>query len=117
VQSERTRFGFVANAHDLELLAEPLRYSRDHVGNQGPRQAMKRFMSRCIGRPADDELIVLHGGSNISRESANELTFWPLHSNRVTLDRYSHALRNDDWQPSNTRHGGYQTRARSSPPV
>ena len=47
--------GTVADAHDLEVLAEPLRDAVDHVGEQRAGQAVQRACVRDVVGTRHDE--------------------------------------------------------------
>jgi hypothetical protein len=92
------------HSHDLKLFFESLRDPSNHIGDQAPRQTLKRSRGPLIIGAMDDNFSSIHGNRNSLRERMSEKALGSGHLHFGGVEGDLHFLRHDNGHPSNTRH-------------
>jgi hypothetical protein len=113
----------VANALDLQVLAETFGNTDNHVVDVGAGQAMEATCLLLVIGAGNQNLIALDLNGHQGMEFGMQGTLGALHGDGVIglVDLHFHARGNDDGFSSNSRHClmplSYHTKASTSPPT
>src|SRR5215472_8779057 len=89
-------FRAVANADDVEILAEPFGDALDGVGDETAREAVELAELRILPKRPRLQMIAAQLEGDARRQRLEELTLGSLHLDSARLDVDLHALRNRD---------------------
>src|SRR6185503_9505760 len=106
----------IADARDLERLAVARGHADDHVVDQRPGQAVELLVGLGLRRASDEDLVAVARDAHLGMELAREAALGALDRDVPAVDRHIDPGGHGDGQASDSRHRGYQTYARTSPP-
>src|SRR5690606_28547727 len=98
------RGGPVADADDVELLAEPLGDARDHVGDQRADEPVHRAGAPGVVLALDEDLVAVLADRDLLRHLALQLSLGPLHGDGGAVDADLDTSGDGDGRLSDTRH-------------
>jgi hypothetical protein len=81
------RLGAVADADDVELLAEAVGDTDDHVVDEAAGQAVEGAVVALVVGPGDQQLVVDLLDADRGRDRPGELTLGTLHLDHAAFDR------------------------------
>src|SRR5688500_3046497 len=96
--------GAIADTGDLEARPIALGDADDHVVDERPGQAVELLVGLLLGRPGDDDRVVLAADLHVGVELTAELALGPFHRDAPALDRDVDARRHGNGKATDTRH-------------
>ena len=98
-----------AGGHPIEAV-EARRHARHHVREQRTGQAVQRAVAGRVGRPGDDDGVVLQRDADRGVNVVLKRALRPLHAGVLAVERHLDATGDRNGQAAYARHGvSYQT--------